>query len=54
MIVRYVVHSKVASYIALGWIAHDGFVGTHHGQYSTLMEWPLEKGDPVEPEDDAL
>ena len=52
MIVRYVPHSRVPEYLALGWIAHDSFVGTHHGEYSVLMEFPLEKGEPVEPEKD--
>jgi len=50
MIVRYVNHSRVAAYVALGWIEHPGLFGTHHGQYSCLLEWPLEKGEPVEPE----
>lgn len=51
MIVRYVPHSRVASYLAAGWIYRTGFIGTHHGEYSALMEWPLYKGDPVEPID---
>lgn len=50
MIVRYVNHSRVADYVALGWIAHPGLFGTHHGEYSQLLEWPLHKGEPVEPE----
>lgn len=54
MVIRYVPHSKVAAYTALGWIAHwDSFAGTHHGAYSVLCEWPLEKGEPVEPTDET-
>lgn len=49
LIIRYVSHSRVADYEAAGWIRHDGFTGTHHGEYSVMMEWPLDKGDPVEP-----
>lgn len=49
IIIRYVPHSRVAAYEAAGWIKHDGFTGTHHGEYSVMMEWLLDKGDPVEP-----
>ena len=51
MVICYVTHSKVAAYVALGWVPHyDCFTGTHHGAYSVLCEWPLEKGEPVFPE----
>ncbi len=53
MIIRYVPHSQVAAYVALGWIAHPGLFGTHHGAYSVLLEWPLDKGEPVEPESET-
>ena len=52
LIIRCVRHHDVDAYLALGWIAHrDCFAGTHHGAYSVLMEWPTEKGDPIEPRD---
>ncbi len=53
IIFRYVTHSRVEAYKALGWIEHDGLVGTHHGAYSCLMTWPLDKGEPVEPESET-
>lgn len=40
---RYVLHEKVAAYEAAGWISHDSLVGTTHGIYSTLMEFPTQK-----------
>ena len=51
MIIRYVTHSRVQEYERLGWILRDGFYRVHHGEYSSIMEWPLYKGDPVEPVD---
>lgn len=50
MIIRYVPHSCVAAYEAAGWIKHESLTGTHHGEYSVMMEWPLDKGEPIEPE----
>ena len=49
MIIRYVQQWRVKDYEALGWIYRPGFIGTHHGEYSAIMEWPLWKGEPVEP-----
>lgn len=49
IIIRYVPQSRVAAYEAAGWIKYDGFIGTHHGEYSVMMEWLLDKGNPVEP-----
>lgn len=50
IVIRYVPHSRVAAYLALGWIAHwDCFTGTHHGAYAVLMEWPVILGTAVEP-----
>lgn len=51
MIIRYVPHSRSEEYESLGWILREGFHRTHHGEYSVIMEWPLWKGDPVEPTD---
>jgi hypothetical protein len=50
LICRYVVHSKVRAYEALGWINRGDMPG-HHAEYSVLMEWPLERGEPIEPSD---
>lgn len=54
LIVRYVPHYKVAEYEALGWVAHPGFYGIHHGAYSCLLEWPLSNGEPIEPGQEHL
>lgn len=52
LIIRYVRNGDVPAYEAVGWIARpECFNGTHHGEYSTLCEWPMDKGEPVEPED---
>lgn len=48
-IFRFVRHADTQSYLDLGWIAHDGLKGTHHGQYSTIIEWPHSE-PPREPE----
>jgi hypothetical protein len=50
MILRYVPRRRVPAYQALGWVAHDCLNGTPHGLFSMLCEWPLELGEPVEPE----
>lgn len=39
-IFRYVKHHELDEYITAGWVAHDSLVGTSHGQWSTLCEWP--------------
>lgn len=39
MIIRYVRHSEVESYLLLGWCPHPGLDGTHHGDWSTLCVW---------------
>lgn len=36
---RYVLHDEVPAFAADGWVAHDSLNGTHHGEYSTLMEY---------------
>ena len=51
MILRYVLHRRVEAYVAVGWIDH-GPLPFPHGFYSNLCEWPLQNGEPVEPEDD--
>jgi hypothetical protein len=48
LICRYVVHSRVEAYEAAGWINHGPMPG-HHADYSCLMEWPLDRGAPIEP-----
>ena len=45
---RYVAHERVNEYESVGWVAHDGLIGTIHGQWSTLMEW-LGEGEVFEP-----
>jgi hypothetical protein len=45
---RYVVHSLIPAFEALGWSNTGVLVGTHHGSYSDLLEWKGE-GDPQEP-----
>lgn len=39
MIFRYVPHHRVPDFMKLGWLPHDSFEGTNHGNYSTLMEF---------------
>jgi hypothetical protein len=37
---RYVRHRDVLDYARLGWLPDfDALDGTHHGQYSIIMEW---------------
>jgi hypothetical protein len=52
-IFRFVRHENAQSYLDLGWIAHDGLKGTHHGQFSTIIEWPGEE-PPSEPKEIPL
>lgn len=49
-IFRFVRHHEAQAYLELGWIAHSGLKGTHHGQYSTIIEWPHHDRPPDEPE----
>lgn len=35
---RYVRHEDVDEYVRKGWKKHYGLEGTHHGEYSVLME----------------
>lgn len=53
-IFRFVRHENAQSYLDLGWVAHDGLKGTHHGQYSTIIEWPRPDEQPAEPKEIAL
>lgn len=48
-IFRFVRHPQVQAFADLGWIGHRSLEGTHHGEWSRLMEWPLET-PPIEPE----
>src|SRR5450759_5225418 len=41
-------HEEVESFARLGWTALDALQGTHHGTWSTLMEW-TGLGEPVQP-----
>ena len=45
---HFVRHHEVAAYERLGWQRHESLDDTHHGAWSSLMEW---KGDggPVKP-----
>lgn len=48
-IFRFVRHHDAPAYIELGWINHRSLEGTHHGQYSTLLEWTKSE-PPAEPD----
>ncbi|WP_425991331.1 hypothetical protein [Afipia sp. DC4300-2b1] len=45
---KYVRHHDVERWAALGWRDTGALRGTHHGEYSQLMEWSGE-GEPVFP-----
>lgn len=45
---HFVRNHEVAAYEQLGWIRHSGLDDTHHGAWSSLMEWKGE-GEPVKP-----
>ena len=45
---HFVRHHEVPDWERIGWIKHDSLNDTHHGFWSTLMEWRGE-GEPVKP-----
>lgn len=45
---KFVPNSQVRDYARLGWRASDALNDTHHGEWSTLMEW-MGEGEPVMP-----
>lgn len=46
---RFVPNEQVSDWSALGWADYpEALKDTHHGVYSTLMEW-VGVGEPVEP-----
>lgn len=45
-IFRFVRHSDVQLYADLGWLIHNSLDGTHHGQWSKLIEWPHDDPPP--------
>lgn len=47
-IFHFVRHHEVAAYERIGWQRHEALDGTHHGAWSSLMEWKGE-GEPVKP-----
>lgn len=49
MIYKYVIHSLIPEYEALGWINTGDLAGTHHGHYADLLMWPHEDQEPVFP-----
>ena len=51
-VVRYVPVDRCASYVALGWVDR-GFAAARSNGWNRLLEWPLEKGEPVEPEQEV-
>ena len=44
----YVPNGSVPGFLSCGWIAHNSLENTHHGEFSTLMEWAGE-GEPRMP-----
>lgn len=36
---HYARHEHIDDWLRLGWYPHDSLAGTHHGQWSVLMEW---------------
>ena len=49
---RYVPLGFVHAFEKAGWVATPALRGTHHGDYSELMEWRGE-GEPVSPRMEA-
>ena len=47
-IFHFVRNHEVPAYERIGWFRHDGLDDTHHGAWSSLMEWKGE-GEPVKP-----
>ncbi len=45
---RYVAHSEIEKYRALGWEISDDLSGTSHGRWSVLMCWKGEGEPPNE------
>lgn len=45
---HFVRNHEVPDWQRVGWTKHDSLADTHHGQWSTLMEWTGE-GEPVKP-----
>lgn len=31
--------TEIGDWLALGWLPHDALQGTHHGNWSVLVEW---------------
>ena len=48
LVFKIVRHDEVAAFERLGWTALDALNGTHHGTWSTLMEW-TSPSEPVLP-----
>ncbi len=46
---HYVPNGLVYAWENFGWVRHSALDGTHHGGYSSLMEWTGE-GEPQYPE----
>lgn len=44
-LLRYVVHARIADYLALGWMVVAD-LGPMHGAYSVLMAWPCDCAAP--------
>ena len=42
---RYVPHESVEQFAAEGWVATESLEGTHHGDYSVLMQRPAPQTD---------
>lgn len=53
-IFRFVRHEQVQFYLDAGWIKHRSLEGTHHGQWSALIEWPFADRPPEAPKDIPL
>ena len=47
-IFHFVRNQEVEDWLRVGWIKHDSLADTHHGQWSTLMEW-TGSDEPVKP-----
>lgn len=47
-IFHFVRNHEVPDWQRVGWTARPALTGTHHGEWSTLMEWTGD-GEPVKP-----